>query len=90
MASVKYADRPVFFEVSENKWINLQHISSFEQSLYTSGTFGVTKQKTLITMADGSEHLFDGYAEEVASLLCGKPTGVEVAVAVAAPAEAKE
>ncbi len=86
MTSVKYADRPVFFEVSENKWINLQHISSFEQSLYASGTFGVTKQKTLITMADGSTHLFDGLAEEVASLLCGKPKGAEVA----ATAEAKE
>ncbi len=86
MTSVKYADRPVFFEVSENKWINLQHISSFEQSKWTDGKYGKTKQKTLITMRDGSTHLFDGLAEEVASLLCGKPAGAEVAVA----AEAKE
>ncbi len=72
--------------MSENKWINLQQISSFEQSEWTEVSTGKTKQKTLITMCDGITHLFDGLAEEVASLLCGKPAGAEVAVA----AEAKE
>ena len=72
MASVKYADRPVLFEVSKNSSINLHHILSIEQPEWTDGQSGKTKQKTLITMDNGSTHLFDGLCDEVVSLISGR------------------